>query len=69
MAYIKEKPYLNVLPEVLPPIYEHSQRLVDSKGFINLDTNRYSVPEKLIGKNWMFTNILIQYKSIIVIKK
>ncbi len=50
MAYIKEKPYLNDLPEVLPPIYEHAQRLVDSKGFINLDTNRYSVPEKLIGK-------------------
>lgn len=49
-AMIAEKPYLIQLPEVLPPIYEHVQRLVDSKGFINLDTNRYSVPEKLIGK-------------------
>jgi hypothetical protein len=49
-AFIKEKPYLVPLPEVLPPIYEHVQRQVDSKGFINLDTNRYSVPEKLIGK-------------------
>lgn len=49
-AFIKEKPYLVLLPEVLPPIYEHVQRLVDSKAFINLDTNRYSVPEKLIGK-------------------
>ena len=50
VAYIKEKPYMVRLPEVLPPIYEHSQRLVDSKAYINLDTNRYSVPEKLIGK-------------------
>ena len=49
-AFIKEKPYLVSLPEVFPPIYEHTQRLVDSKGFINLDGNRYSVPEKLIGK-------------------
>lgn len=49
-AFIKEKPYLVLLPEVLPPIYEHSQRLVDSKAYISLDTNRYSVPEKLIGK-------------------
>lgn len=50
-AFIKEKPYLIRLPEVLPPIYEHVRRTVDSKGFINLDTNRYSVPEKLIGKH------------------
>jgi hypothetical protein len=50
MAFIKEKPYLNPLPDVLPPIYEHARRIVDSKGFINLDNNRYSVPEKLIGK-------------------
>lgn len=49
-AFIKEKPYLVLLPEVLPPIYEHVRRIVDSKGFINLDNNRYSVPEKLIGK-------------------
>ena len=66
MAYIKEKPYLNVLPEVLPPIYEHAQRLVDSKGFINLDTNRYSVPEKLIGKKLdvykYFETVQIHYR-------
>lgn len=51
VAFITEKPYLVPLPDVLPPIYEHVQRIVDSKGFINLDTNRYSVPEKLIGKS------------------
>ena len=49
-AFIQEKPYLVPLPEVLPPIYEHYQRLVDCQGYINLDTNRYSAPEKLIGK-------------------
>jgi transposase len=49
-AYIQEKPYLISLPEILPPIYEHYQRQVDSRGFINFDTNKYSVPEKLIGK-------------------
>ena len=50
VAFIGEKPFLTGLPEVLPPIYEPAQRLVDCKGFINLDTNRYSVPERLIGK-------------------
>jgi len=49
-VFIKEKPYLVPLPEVLPPIYEHYQRIVDPKAYINLDSNRYSVPEKLIGK-------------------
>lgn len=50
MALVKEKSYLTPLPAVLPPIYEHQRRIVDSKGFINVDCNRYSVPEKLIGK-------------------
>jgi hypothetical protein len=47
---VQEKSYLIPLPEVLPSIYEHMRRIVDSKGFINLDNNRYSVPEKLVGK-------------------
>jgi transposase len=49
-AFVQEKPYLIPLPEILPPIYEHYQRQVDARGFINLDMNRYSAPEKLIGK-------------------
>jgi hypothetical protein len=49
-AYVQEKPHLIPLPEISPPIYEHYQRLVDSKGFINLDANRYSAPENLIGR-------------------
>jgi hypothetical protein len=49
-AYAQEKIYLTPLPEVLPPIYEHYQRQVDSNGFINLDSNRYSAPADLIGR-------------------
>lgn len=49
-AFLQEKSFLLSLPQVMPPIYEHYQRITDSKGFINLDTNRYSVPERLIGK-------------------
>jgi hypothetical protein len=48
-AYIQEKPALQLLPKVLPPIYEHCQRIVDTQGFVNIDTNRYSMPESLIG--------------------
>jgi len=50
IAFLQEKPYLIPLPEVMPPIYKHYQRIVDQKAYIHLDTNRYSVPEKLIGK-------------------
>jgi hypothetical protein len=49
-AYLMEKPYLKPLPPYLPPIYETVHRVVDVAGYINLDTNRYSVPERLIGK-------------------
>lgn len=49
-AFIQEAPYLIALPKVMPPIYEHHRRQVDSSGYINLKTHRYSVPEKYIGK-------------------
>ena len=49
-AYIQEKPHLLALPEVLPPIYNHVQRIADTQGFINVDTNRYSIPEVHIGR-------------------
>ena len=48
-AYIQEKPHLLALPEVLPPIYNHVQRVTDTEGFVNVDTNRYSVSESHIG--------------------
>ena len=49
-AYVLEKPYLVALPAHLPPVYQAFTRIVDVEGYIYLDTNRYSVPERLIGK-------------------
>jgi hypothetical protein len=49
-AYIIEKPYLHRLPAVLPPVYEVFERVVDLYGYVSLETNRYSVPEKFVGK-------------------
>jgi hypothetical protein len=49
-AFTQEKPYLRPLPEILPPVYAHCSRTVDSQGYVHLDNNRYSVPERLIDK-------------------
>jgi transposase len=48
-AFIQEKPHLLMLPEVMPPIYKHIQRIADTTGYINVDSNRYSIPESHIG--------------------
>ena len=50
-AWLIEKPSLQPLPKVLPPVYLAAQRTVDIEGYVHLDTNRYSVPDTLIGKN------------------
>jgi hypothetical protein len=31
------------LPDVLPPVYELLERVVDLHGYVSVDTNRYSV--------------------------
>lgn len=49
-AWIMEKPSMHPLPKVLPPVYLAEQRTVDIEGYVHLDTNRYSVPDTLIGK-------------------
>ncbi len=49
-AYVMEKPYLIALPTYIPPVYVTAYRVVDTQGYVSLDTNRYSVPYKLIGK-------------------
>ncbi len=49
-AMITEKPHLKPLPRHQPPIYKVELRVVDCYGFVHLDTNRYSVPERLLGK-------------------
>jgi transposase len=49
-AYVMEKPYLKALPAYIPPVYQTFERVVDLAGYVHVDSNRYSVPERLIGK-------------------
>ena len=49
-AYAMEKAHLLALPAYIPPVTEIHYRVVDCYGFVHLDTNRYSVPERLVGK-------------------
>jgi transposase len=49
-AYALEWSALRRLPAVLPPVYEVLERVVDLYGFVSVDTVRYSVPERLVGK-------------------
>ena len=49
-AYVMEKSYLRDLPPYIPPIYQTFYRVVDVAGYVMVDTNRYSVPERLVAK-------------------
>ena len=49
-AYLMEKPHLQPLPPVEPPVYESLFRVADPSGFVHVECNRYSVPERLVGK-------------------
>ena len=49
-AYGMEKPHLLALPAHIPPVTQIYYRVVDTQGYVHLDTNRYSVPERLLGK-------------------
>ncbi len=49
-AYLMEKPHLNPLPPYIPPVYQTLYRAVDGAGYVQVDTNRYSIPERLLGK-------------------
>jgi transposase len=50
-VYIMEKPHLKPLPQHIPPVYKSLQRVVDMSGYVTVDTNRYSVPEKLCAQH------------------
>jgi hypothetical protein len=50
-AYLMEKPHLAALPPYIPPVYQTLYRTVDVAGYVQVDTNRYSVPERLMGKD------------------
>jgi hypothetical protein len=49
-AYLMEKEHLAPLPLYIPPVYQTFYRMVDLEGYVAVDTNRYSAPERLIGK-------------------
>jgi transposase len=49
-AYAMEKAHLLALPAYIPPVTEIHYRVVDCYGFVHLDTNRYSVPERWVAK-------------------
>jgi transposase len=49
-AYLAEKPHLHPLPPYIPPVTQIHYRVVDTQGYVHLDTNRYSVPERFLGK-------------------
>lgn len=48
--YALEKPYLRPLPIWVPEVYLMYQRTVDTRGYVCLHDNRYSVPEGWIGR-------------------
>lgn len=49
-AYLLEKPALKPLPNYRPPIFKLESRIVDTEGYVGLETNRYPVKEKFIGE-------------------
>ena len=49
-AYVMEKTRLILLPPHIPPVYQSHDRCVSVDAFVTLNTNSYSVPERLIGK-------------------
>ncbi|MGH8609679.1 MAG: Mu transposase domain-containing protein [Gammaproteobacteria bacterium] len=49
-AYAMEKPHLLPLPPHIPPVTQIHYRVVDTQGYVHLDTNRYSVPERWLGE-------------------
>ena len=66
-AYLMEKPHLLPLPPYIPVVYKTLQRIVDMSGYVTVDTNRYSVPERLCGKlvevHKTWESILIFFKN------
>jgi len=50
-TYLIERPHLQPLPGALPPVYEALERVVDLHGYVSVDANRYSVPERFVGQS------------------
>lgn len=49
-AWLIERPHLRPLPALALPLYKACFRVVDNSGYVNLETHRYSVPDRLLGK-------------------
>ena len=70
MVYQMEKRHLQKLPAYLPPVYETRHCIVDMSGYVTVDTNRYSVPERLVGrtvevhKGWAFIRVFHQRREV-----
>ena len=65
-VYVMEKPHLKPLPPHIPPVYKSLQRIVDMSGYVTVDTNRYSVPEKLCGSH---VEVLKSFDKITIYRK
>jgi len=69
-AYVIEQPYLQPLPSALPPVYEVVERVVDLNGYVSLETNRYSAPERLVGQRLTVykypEQVQLQYRGTVV---
>ena len=48
--YLAERPVLRRLPLHVPEVYALHSRLVDVEGYVNLHTNRYSVPARVLRR-------------------
>ena len=48
--FAAERPYLRPLPLFVPEVYALHHRLVDVEGYVNVHSQRYSVPYRLIGR-------------------
>lgn len=69
-AYLMEKSQLILLPVHVPEVYHLEYRVVDSEGYVQVHTNRYSVPEKLVGRKvevyifWDAIQVYYQHKNV-----
>jgi len=57
--FAAERPALRALPAYVPPVYRLHQRVVDIYGYVNLHTNRYSVPFDWVAR----TVEVLEYKD------
>jgi hypothetical protein len=48
--FAAERPALHPLPDFVPEVYVLHQRIVDAEGYVSVNSNRYSAPYQLIGR-------------------